>query len=243
MITTTSIPQAHRSRFLSAMNDWLHANGTAWIRIVKTVRAAIVALLVAMRLDLPAPRTTMTKAKICYHFIVTIVGPSITLEIGALFSQQPFLFLTAETVSVGVCTSGSAHNLNFRCYALVMAANQCDRRRPGGAAPRGAEMVVRRGWGRSRRNRYAKRTQIACGAPASSMGRGMEARHIQWLPLGRRRLATALAATERAIANLRGRADYASSAPREECIGTDRQSSPLHPSGTSRPSVTLQRFP
>jgi hypothetical protein len=39
MITTTSIPQAHRSRFVAVMNDWVHANGAAWIRIFKTVRA------------------------------------------------------------------------------------------------------------------------------------------------------------------------------------------------------------
>jgi uncharacterized membrane protein YccC len=89
------------------------------------------------------PQRGMVPAKICYYFIVRIVGPSVTLEITALFSQQAFLFLTAATVSVGVCTSGAAHNRNLRCYGLVMAAYQCDRRRARGAAPRGDEMVVR----------------------------------------------------------------------------------------------------
>jgi uncharacterized membrane protein YccC len=134
MPTVTSNPQPRHSQCVAALRDWVHTDGIAGVHIFKTVLAAILALLVATRLDLPAPRTAMTTvfvlmqpqsgivlAKSFYRFIATIVGLSVMLAITALVSQQPVLFLTATSLWVGICTTGAACNRNFRSYGFVLA--------------------------------------------------------------------------------------------------------------------------
>jgi len=134
MFTTTSNVQALRSQFSATLKDWVLTDGNAWVHIFKTLLAAILALLIAMRLDLPAPPTAMTTvfvlmqpqsgmvlAKSFYRFIATMLGLSVMLAITALFGQQPVLFLTATSVWVGICTTGAARNRNFRSYGFVLA--------------------------------------------------------------------------------------------------------------------------
>jgi uncharacterized membrane protein YccC len=114
--------------------DWAATDGLAWIHIFKAALAAFLALWIAMRLDLPQPRTAMTTvfvvmqpqsgmvlAKSFYRFCGTLVGLVVMLALISLFSQQPVLFLSATSLWVGICTAGAARNRNFRSYGFVLS--------------------------------------------------------------------------------------------------------------------------
>jgi uncharacterized membrane protein YccC len=120
--------------FRSAITDWAQTEGLAWIYIFKAVLAALLTLWIAMRLDMPQPRTAMTTvfvvmqpqsgmvlAKSFYRFCGTMVGLVVMLVLISLFSQQPVLFITATSLWVGLCTAGAARNRNFRSYGFVLA--------------------------------------------------------------------------------------------------------------------------
>ena len=114
--------------------DWARTEGLAWLFIFKAVLAALLTLWIAMRLDLPQPRTAMTTvfvvmqpqsgmvlAKSFYRFCGTLVGLMVMLVLISLFSQQPVLFLSATALWVGICTAGAARNRNFRSYGFVLS--------------------------------------------------------------------------------------------------------------------------
>ncbi|KMZ13768.1 putative membrane protein [Candidatus Burkholderia humilis] len=117
-----------------ALKDWARTDGLAWIYIFKAVLAALLALWIAMRLDMQQPRTAMTTvfvvmqpqsgmvlAKSFYRFCGTMVGLVVMLALISLFAQQPVLFPSATALWVGVCTAGAARNRNFRSYGFVLA--------------------------------------------------------------------------------------------------------------------------
>lgn len=96
--------------------------------------AALLALWIAMRLDMQQPRTAMTTvfvvmqpqsgmvlAKSFYRFCGKMVGLVVMMIFISLFSQQPVLFLNATALWVGICTAGAARNRNFRSYGFVLA--------------------------------------------------------------------------------------------------------------------------
>ncbi|KAG0192134.1 hypothetical protein DFQ28_010015 [Apophysomyces sp. BC1034] len=109
-------------------------DGQVWIHVIKTVGAALLALGVAMKLDLPQPRTAMTTvfivmqpqsgmvlAKSFYRIVGTLVGSIVAVALIALFAQQAELFLLSVSIWVGICTFGAARNRNFRSYGFVLA--------------------------------------------------------------------------------------------------------------------------
>lgn len=117
-----------------ALLDWARTDGLAWVYIFKAVLAALLALWIAMRLDMQQPRTAMTTvfvvmqpqsgmvlAKSFYRFCGTMVGLVVMMVFINLFSQQPVPFLSATALWVGVCTAGAARNRNFRSYGFVLA--------------------------------------------------------------------------------------------------------------------------
>jgi uncharacterized membrane protein YccC len=123
-----------RASLARALQDWARTDGLAWIYIFKAVLAALLALWIAMRLDMQQPRTAMTTvfvvmqpqsgmvlAKSFYRFCGTMVGLIVMLALISLFSQQPVLFLSATALWVGICTAGAARNRNFRSYGFVLA--------------------------------------------------------------------------------------------------------------------------
>jgi uncharacterized membrane protein YccC len=129
-----STPSSAPNRPHPLLADWALTDGLAWIYIFKTVLAAFLALWIAMRLDLPQPRTAMTTvfivmqpqsgmvlAKSFYRFCGTLVGLVVMLVFISLFSQEPVLFLTATALWVGICTAGAARNRNFRSYGFVLS--------------------------------------------------------------------------------------------------------------------------
>lgn len=134
-VSTSSLPgRAPRESLRSVLANWARTEGLAWVYIFKAALAAMLTLWIAMRLDMPQPRTAMTTvfvvmqpqsgmvlAKSFYRFCGTMVGLVVMLVFISLFSQQPVLFLTATALWVGICTAGAARNRNFRSYGFVLA--------------------------------------------------------------------------------------------------------------------------
>ena len=136
---SASPSSAPRQRFTfatlyTAADDWARTDGLAWIYVFKALTAAFLALGIAMKLELPQPRTAMTTvfilmtqqsgrvlAKSFYRICGTLVGLVVMLVFISLFAQQPELFIAATAIWVGICTAGSARNRNFRSYGFVLA--------------------------------------------------------------------------------------------------------------------------
>ncbi|MDR6377635.1 FUSC family protein [Paraburkholderia caledonica] len=118
----------------SAAAEWARTDGLTWIYLFKALAACFLALGIAMKLDLPQPRTAMTTvfivmqpqsgmvfAKSFYRICGTLVGLVVTLALLGLFAQQPEMFIVATAIWVGICTAGAARNRNFRSYGFVLA--------------------------------------------------------------------------------------------------------------------------
>ncbi|TCW85367.1 FUSC family protein [Burkholderia sp. SRS-46] len=122
------------STIAEAARDWARTSGVTWLYVFKTLLAALLALGIAMKLELPMPRTAMTTvfvlmqpqsgmvlAKSLYRICGTVVGLLAMLVLIGLFGQTPELFLGATALWIGVCTAGAARNRNFRTYGFVLA--------------------------------------------------------------------------------------------------------------------------
>ncbi|OAJ59533.1 fusaric acid resistance protein [Paraburkholderia ginsengiterrae] len=135
-----SAPSSSESRPVSfaalyaAAVDWARNDGLTWIYLFKALAACFLALGIAMKLDLPQPRTAMTTvfivmqpqsgmvfAKSFYRICGTLVGLVVMLALIGLFAQQPELFIGATAIWVGICTAGAARNRNFKSYGFVLA--------------------------------------------------------------------------------------------------------------------------
>ncbi|NML29679.1 FUSC family protein [Paraburkholderia antibiotica] len=135
-----SVPSSHAARpasladFHKAFVEWARTDGQTWIYMFKALAACFLALGIAMKLDLPQPRTAMTTvfivmqpqsgavfAKSFYRICGTLVGLVVMLALIGLFSQQPELFIISTAIWVGICTAGAARNRNFRSYGFVLA--------------------------------------------------------------------------------------------------------------------------
>ncbi|WP_322091980.1 FUSC family protein [Paraburkholderia bannensis] len=134
MQASSSSSQADGQGFLKAFADWARTDGLVWLYLFKTIAAALIALGIAMKLELPSPRTAMTTvfivmqpqsgpvfAKSFYRLCGTLVGLVVMLALIGLFAQQPELFIATTAIWVGVCTAGAARNRNFRSYGFVLA--------------------------------------------------------------------------------------------------------------------------
>ena len=114
--------------------DWARSDGVTWVYIFKVLIAAFLTLWLAMRLELPQPRTAMITvfivmqpqsgqvfAKSFYRFLGTLAGSAVMVLLIALFAQNTELFLGALAIWVGLCTAGATRNRNFRAYGFVLA--------------------------------------------------------------------------------------------------------------------------
>jgi uncharacterized membrane protein YccC len=134
MAESASPPSRSLAGLKAALLDWARTDGLTWIYLFKALAAAFLALGIAMRLDLPQPRTAMTTvfivmqpqsgailAKSFYRIGGTLVGLVATLALIAVFAPQPELFLGALALWTGICTAGAARNRNFRSYGFLLA--------------------------------------------------------------------------------------------------------------------------
>jgi len=136
MFTRTS--QISKPNFFAALSsaiaDWARTDGLTWIYMMKALAACLLALGVAMRLDLAQPRTAMITvfivmqpqsgmvlAKSFYRICGTLVGLAVTLVLVSVFSQEPEMFMAFTAVWIGLCTAGAARSRNFKSYGFVLA--------------------------------------------------------------------------------------------------------------------------
>eukprot|EP01030_Chromulinospumella_sphaerica_P009762 gene9762-9575_t len=114
--------------------DWARSDGVTWVYIFKVLVAAFLTLWLAMRLELPQPRTAMITvfivmqpqsgqvfAKSFYRFLGTLAGSTVMVALIALFAQNTELFLGSLAIWVGICSAGAARCRNFRAYGFVLA--------------------------------------------------------------------------------------------------------------------------
>ncbi|MGW8464840.1 FUSC family protein [Pseudomonas sp. CLCA07] len=114
--------------------DWARSDGVTWVYIFKVLFAAFLTLWLAMRLELPQPRTAMITvfivmqpqsgqvfAKSFYRFLGTLTGSAVMVALIALFAQNTELFLGSLAIWVGICSAGAARCRNFRAYGFVLA--------------------------------------------------------------------------------------------------------------------------
>lgn len=114
--------------------DWARSDGVTWVYIFKVLLAAFLTLWLAMRLELPQPRTAMITvfivmqpqsgqvfAKSFYRFLGTLAGSAMMVTLIALFAQNTELFLGSLAIWVGICSAGAARCRNFRAYGFVLA--------------------------------------------------------------------------------------------------------------------------
>jgi uncharacterized membrane protein YccC len=126
--------QALRRATRRALREWLAAEGAIWLHLFKTVAAGLLAMGIAMLLDLPQPRIAMTTvfvlmqplsgmvfAKSVYRIIGTSVGMIAAVVLGGVFVQQPELYIAGLTCWVAACTAAAMRNRHFRWYAFVLA--------------------------------------------------------------------------------------------------------------------------
>ena len=114
--------------------DWLRSDGVTWVYIFKVLLAAFITLWLAMRLELPQPRTAMITvfivmqiqsghvfAKSFYRFLGTLAGSAVSVLLIALFPQNSELFLPSLALWIGICSMGAMRHRNFRGYGFVLA--------------------------------------------------------------------------------------------------------------------------
>jgi uncharacterized membrane protein YccC len=117
-----------------AVGDWANSDGLIWLHLLKTVTAGLLALGIAMLLDLQQPRIAMTTvfvlmqpfsgmvlAKSFYRILGTAVGTVAALVLGALFVQQPELYMLGMIGWVSACIAAAVRYRHFRWYGFVLA--------------------------------------------------------------------------------------------------------------------------
>ncbi|MHC8322213.1 FUSC family protein [Pseudomonas sp. GB2N2] len=131
---TPSLRWLYSLEWRRGFSDWARSDGVTWVYIFKVLLAAFLTLWLAMRLELPQPRTAMITvfivmqpqsgqvfAKSFYRFLGTLTGSAVMVALIALFAQNTELFLGALAIWVGLCTAGAARYRNFRAYGFVLA--------------------------------------------------------------------------------------------------------------------------
>ena len=114
--------------------DWARSDGVTWAYIFKVLLAAFITLWLAMRLELPQPRTAMITvfivmqiqsghvfAKSFYRFLGTLAGSAVSVLLIAIFAQNTELFLPSLALWIGICSMGAMRHRNFRGYGFVLA--------------------------------------------------------------------------------------------------------------------------
>ncbi|MEG0860965.1 MAG: FUSC family protein [Pseudomonas sp.] len=114
--------------------EWARTDGVTWVYIFKVLSAAFLTLWLAMRLELPQPRTAMITvfivmqpqsghvfAKSFWRLLGTLAGSSMMVMLIALFPQNTELFLPSLAIWVGLCSAGAMRYRTFQAYGFVLA--------------------------------------------------------------------------------------------------------------------------
>lgn len=116
------------------LQEWLTIDAPVLIYMGKTIIAALLALWIAMTLNMPDPRTAiftvfivmqpqsgLVFAKSYYRVLGTIAGVGISLVIIGMFSQDPLWFITFFALWIGLTTAAGFKYRNFQFYGFVLA--------------------------------------------------------------------------------------------------------------------------
>ncbi|MDP2849471.1 MAG: FUSC family protein [Sulfuricurvum sp.] len=116
------------------LQEWLTIDAPVLIYMAKTLIAALLALWIAMKLNMPDPRTAiftvfivmqpqsgLVFAKSYYRVLGTIAGVGISLVIIGMFSQDPLWFIAFFALWIGLTTAAGFKYRNFQFYGFVLA--------------------------------------------------------------------------------------------------------------------------
>ncbi|WP_172681751.1 FUSC family protein, partial [Pseudomonas thivervalensis] len=109
------VRRLHRLEWRRGFFDWARSDGVTWVYIFKVLFAAFLTLWLAMRLELPQPRTAMITvfivmqpqsgqvfAKSFYRLLGTLAGSAVMVALIALFAQHTEPFLACLAIWVGL---------------------------------------------------------------------------------------------------------------------------------------------
>ena len=117
---TNSLQRLSALPWRREFNSWARSDGVTWIYIFKVLTAAFLTYWLALRLELPQPRTALITvfivmqpqsgqvfAKSFYRLLGTLAGSALMVVLMALFAQDPVPFLGCLALWVGICSAGA----------------------------------------------------------------------------------------------------------------------------------------
>jgi len=116
------------------LHEWLTIDAPVLIYMAKTTIAALLALWISMKLNLPDPRTAiftvfivmqpqsgLVFSKSYYRVLGTIAGVGVSLLITGMFSQDPVWYIGSVALWIGLATAAGFKYRNFQSYGFVLA--------------------------------------------------------------------------------------------------------------------------
>ncbi|MBV5320604.1 MAG: FUSC family protein [Sulfuricurvum sp.] len=116
------------------LNEWLTIDAAVLIYMAKAIIAALLALWISMKLNLPDPRTAiftvfivmqpqsgLVFSKSYYRVLGTIAGVGMSLIIMGMFAQDPIWFIALFALWIGLTTAAGFKYRNFQFYGFVLA--------------------------------------------------------------------------------------------------------------------------
>ena len=116
------------------LHEWLTIDAPVLIYMAKAVIAALLALWISMKLNLPDPRTAiftvfivmqpqsgLVFSKSYYRVLGTIAGVGMSLVIMGMFAQDPVWFIALFALWIGLTTAAGFKYRNFQFYGFVLA--------------------------------------------------------------------------------------------------------------------------
>jgi len=116
------------------LHEWLTIDAPVVIYMAKVIMAALLALWISMKLNLPDPRTAiftvfivmqpqsgLVFSKSYYRVLGTIAGVGMSLVIMGMFSQDPVWFIAFFALWIGLTTAAGFKYRNFQSYGFVLA--------------------------------------------------------------------------------------------------------------------------
>lgn len=133
-MTVSRVERAWLRSIRMHVSHWAATNGLIWLHLAKTLTAAFLAMGIAMKLEIPAPRTAMATvfvlmqplsgmvlSKSFYRVLGTVAGAIAAVALGALFPQQASLYVAGMSLWVALCTAAALRYRSFQWYAFVLA--------------------------------------------------------------------------------------------------------------------------
>ncbi|MCX6073848.1 MAG: FUSC family protein [Campylobacterales bacterium] len=116
------------------LHEWFTVDAPVLIYMAKAILAALLALWISMKLNLPDPRTAiftvfivmqpqsgLVFSKSYYRVLGTMAGVGMSLVIMGMFAQDPMWFIAFFALWIGLTTAAGFKYRNFQFYGFVLA--------------------------------------------------------------------------------------------------------------------------